>query len=186
LNLFPKIGINFLNGWIYFTFYLIIFGLILSTCPEKVRERLYDKSLWDKKTKLITAIGKIFSIVNIVMIIFGKLAIDAIEFYIGTILYLFGLSLLVVSIINYRDAPLNQPITKGLYKFSRNPQLISVFITFTGMLLVIGSWINLGFLCITIICTHFSILGEEKSLEKQYGESYLEYKQQVPRYFIFY
>jgi protein-S-isoprenylcysteine O-methyltransferase Ste14 len=36
------------------------------------------------------------------------------------------------------------------------------------------------------MCSHFSILGEEKALIDQYGESYLEYQEQVSRYFLFF
>lgn len=186
MDLFPRLGVGLLNGWLYFAFYLIIFVITMSTCPEDVRKRLYDRSLWDKKTKIITAIGKSFSFVNIVMILFGALQVGSIEFVIGTIVYLIGLSLLVMSIINYRNAPLDRPITNGFYKISRNPQMVSLYIMFAGMILVIGSWINLIVLCISITCSHFSILGEESSLTEQYGESYLDYKKKVARYFIFF
>ena len=54
------------------------------------------------------------------------------------------------------------------------------------MVIVIGSWINLIFLCIAMKCAHFSILGEEKVLIEQYGEIYFEYKEQVPWYFLFF
>ena len=77
-------------------------------------------------------------------------------------------------------------LKRKLYKISRNPQILMIFIMFAGMILIISSWINLIFLSITIICTHFSILGEEKALTEQYGESYVEYKKQVARYFLFF
>ncbi len=186
MNLFPVLGLGLLNGWIYFAFYLIVFIITMSTCSSEVRKRLYDRSLWDKKTKIITAVGKIFSFVNIMMILFGALQIGNIEFIIGTIVYLIGLSLLVMSIINYKNAPLGKPIKNGFYKISRNPQMVSLYVLFTGMILTIGSWINLIFLCVTIICAHFSVLGEESALTEQYGESYLEYKKKVARYFVFF
>ena len=97
-----------------------------------------------------------------------------------------GLALLVVSIINYRDAPLDKPITKGIYKISRNPQMVSLYVLFMGMTLIIGSWFNLILLGISMICAHFSILGEEAALKEQFGESYVEYMEKVPRYFLFF
>ncbi len=186
MNLFPDIGFRLLNGWIYFAFYMIVFIITMSTCSKDVRKRLYDRSSWDRKTKRITALGKTFSFVNIIMILFGALQIGNIEFFIGNLVYLIGLSLLVISILNYRNAPSGKPIINGLYKISRNPQMISLYILFTGMILTIGSWINLNFLFVSIICSHFSILGEEKALIEQYGESYINYNSQVPRYFIFF
>lgn len=186
MNIVPDIGFKLLNGWIYFAFYLIVFIITMSTCSKDVRRRLYDRSLWDRKTKIITAVGKTFSLTNIIMILFGALKIGSVEFFIGNLVYLAGLSLLVISIINYRNAPLDKPIMNGLYKISRNPQMISLYILFIGMILIIGSWLNLTFLLVSIICSHFSILGEEKALIEQYDESYINYKKQVPRYFIFF
>jgi protein-S-isoprenylcysteine O-methyltransferase Ste14 len=184
MELIPKINFGLINGWIYFISYIVVFILVMTTCPKEVRKRLYDRSLWDKKTKIITTIGKLFSFANIIMILFGVIQFFTVEFIIGTILYMIGLIGLVIAIINYRNAPLDKPIIRRLYKVSRNPQIIMIYILFTGMVLIISSWINLIFLFISFICTHFSILGEEKALTEQYGEIYLEYKKQVPRYFL--
>jgi len=186
MDLIPEIRFGLINGWIYFVFYLVVFIIIMSTCSKEVRKRLYDRSLWDKKTKIITAIGKLFSFANIIMIFFGVIQYRTVEFIVGTILYSIGLIGLVIAIINYRNAPLDKPITRKLYKISRNPQIVMLYLIIAGMILVIGSWINLIFLFISVICAHFSILGEEKALTGQYGESYLNYKKQVPRYFLFF
>ena len=186
MKLLPELRWGLYNGWIFFLFYMIIFIITMSKCSKDVKKRLYDRSLWDKKTKIITAFGKSFSFINIIVICFSVLVIGNIEFFIGMICYSIGLLLLVMSIINYRNAPLDQPIKNGFYKISRNPQMVSIYIMFAGMILVIGSWINLVFLGVSIICSHFSILGEEHALTQQYGESYLKYKKRVARYFIFF
>jgi protein-S-isoprenylcysteine O-methyltransferase Ste14 len=59
--------------------------------------------------------------------------------------------------------------------------MIGIFVLFFGMVLVIGSIVNLVFLVISIVFNHFAVLGEEAALEQQYGESYLEYKNKIPR-----
>ena len=186
MNVLPQLEIGLLNGWLFFALYLVVFGITMKSCPPTVRRRLYDRSLWSRRTKLLTVIGKMFSLLNILMIIFGVLVLENIEFNAGSVLYLLGLVILIRGIIDYRDAPLNEPITVGLYKYSRNPQILGVFVAFLGMVLVIGSWINVVFLIIAVIFSHFSILGEEFSLEQQYGESYLQFKKKIPRYFLFF
>jgi protein-S-isoprenylcysteine O-methyltransferase Ste14 len=55
-----------------------------------------------------------------------------------------------------------------------------------GFSFMVGSWIVLALLLIRIVMNHFRILGEEKALEVQYGDAYLEYKKSVPRYFVFF
>jgi protein-S-isoprenylcysteine O-methyltransferase Ste14 len=181
----PDLRIGLLNGWIFFAFYLIVFIAVMKTCPKEVRKRLYDRKGWTKIQITFTVIGKLFSFINIGIILLAPLQ-WGVSFIIGVILYTVGLTGLVAAIIHYRDSPLDEPITKGLYKVSRNPQMVSLFVLFVGMVFVIGSWINLLFCVISIFCSHFSILGEEKRLKEQYGESYLEYKRQVPRYFVFF
>jgi protein-S-isoprenylcysteine O-methyltransferase Ste14 len=186
MDFFPRFEIGLLNGWIYFVIYLIVFGITLRTCSTDVRKWLYDRSLWNRKIKIITAIGKLFSFANMVMLFFSTLVIGNPEFIIGTILFLIGLTLLVSSIINFRNAPLDKPITMGFYKFSRNPQMVGLYIMFARMVLVIGSWLGLIFLGVSMMCSHFSLIGEEKSLEQQYGQSYLANRKQVARYFFFF
>lgn len=185
MEFIPDLRMGLFNGWIFFAFYLVVFILVMSTCSKEVRSRLYDRKGWTKPQITFTVIGKIFSLLNIGMILLSPIILE-IPFIIGVILYGLGLTGLVTSVIHYRDSPLYEPITKGVYKVSRNPQMISLFVLFAGMILVIGSWINVLFLGISISCSHFSILGEEKRLAEQYGESYLDYKRQVPRYFVFF
>jgi len=92
----------------------------------------------------------------------------------------------LIALFNFKKSPFNEPITNGLYKISRNPQLVMMYIVSLGNCLAIGSWTALILFILSIIAGHFRILGEEKRLTEQYGESYLKYKKKVPRYFIFF
>lgn len=72
--------------------------------------------------------------------------------------------------------------TKGLYKISRNPiyfgfnliTLSSIIYFINPIILVPGIY--------SIVVYHLIIIGEEKFLEKAFGEAYLEYKKKVRRY----
>jgi protein-S-isoprenylcysteine O-methyltransferase Ste14 len=74
-------------------------------------------------------------------------------------------------------------VSTGLYKITRNPMYL-------GMLLLLIAWsIHLGvltpFLLLPIfvwVLTIQQIIPEEKILEKNFGESYLNYKQKVRRW----
>lgn len=74
-------------------------------------------------------------------------------------------------------------VTKGAYKFSRNPMYLGF------LLLVLSWWVYLGELISFLGCiffvfymTKFQILSEEKALEKLFGEQYKSYKSQVRRW----
>ncbi len=76
-------------------------------------------------------------------------------------------------------------IQTGPYRVSRNPQIVG------GSLLVIGSavlwpsWYALGWVVLYGVVAHLMVLTEEEHLCKVYGEEYVGYCEQVPRYLGF-
>jgi protein-S-isoprenylcysteine O-methyltransferase Ste14 len=104
---------------------------------------------------------------------------------VGLVLYVIGILGLVVAMFNYKDTPLDQPVTKGVYKISRHPQIVSLFIMLLGICIAIGSWPALIALLLSKLFQHFGILAEEEVCLKRYGESYRAFMERVPRYFLF-
>ena len=75
----------------------------------------------------------------------------------------------------------NQLEVTGIYKYSRNPQLIgygSMLFSF-----VIGdlSYLTIIWFILYIIAAHFMIKSEEEFLTRKYGEAYLDYCRKTPR-----
>jgi protein-S-isoprenylcysteine O-methyltransferase Ste14 len=73
--------------------------------------------------------------------------------------------------------------TGGIYQYSRNPMYASFIFLNTATFLYLPSLLLLGVMIYGMVVHHFIILGEEKFLENQFGEAYLNYKAKVPRYF---
>lgn len=186
MDLFPALKLGWLNGWILLAIEVGIQGSLLLAFPKPVVTRLFDRSSWSRKQKLLTVFGKIFVLFCLILIVFTPLNISSACFVVGLILYAAGVIGLVVAMFNFKDTPLGEPVEKGLYRISRHPQLVSLFIAFTGMCLAIGSWLALILLVISRIFEHFGILGEEEMCLKQYGEAYRAYFKRVPRYFMFF
>ncbi len=186
MDLFPALSIGWLNGWIFQVIFFISFGIFLLTCSKEVISRLYDEEGWNKLQQRFTKIAKIFGLIALILFIFTPLNIGTLEFIIGVVLIVTGTIGFLIAINNFKNSPINKPITTGLYKISRNPQLVMMYLTSLGNCLVIGSWTALIIFCLSIIAGHFRILGEEKRLTEQYGDSYLEYKKKIPRYLIFF
>jgi len=186
LEFIPKLELGWFNGWIFLMVHVVLQAIFILTCSKEVKVRLFDRGTgWTKMQKTFTLIGKIFGLINIIIIILSPLKFGYIEFIIGLIIFLIGLTGLVISILNFKNAPFDKPITRGLYKVSRNPQIVMVYIIFLGYTLLIGSWLSMIILLFSFMGQHFSLLGEERRLTEQYGNSYLEYKKKVPRYFLF-
>ena len=73
--------------------------------------------------------------------------------------------------------------TRGIYKISRNPMYLSFFFLNTATFLFLPSVLLFVVMIYGMVVHHFIILGEERYLENEFGDTYRKYKRQVPRYF---
>jgi hypothetical protein len=72
----------------------------------------------------------------------------------------------------------------GPYSMSRNPLYVFSSIGAFGIGMMTGSLtVSLVLAVLCYIAFHFVILAEEGYLEKSFGETYLAYKREVPRFF---
>ncbi len=186
MELFPTLEIGWFNGWILLALEFLIQGLLLLIFPKEVVSRLFDRSGWSKKQRGFTILGKVFSLACLILIFLTPLKINSRVFIGGLILYAVGLAGLVIAMLNFKDTSLDQPVTKGVYKLSRHPQIVSLFVLFLGICIAIGSWLALFALVISKLLQHFGILAEEEICLRRYGEPYRTYLKQIPRYFLFF
>lgn len=185
MELMPTLELGWLNGWILLGIENLIQGLLLLIFPRDVVARLFDRSGWNVKQRTFLIAGKVFSLACLVLIIFTPLKLHSSIFAAGMILYTLGLTGLVVAMLNFKDTPPDQPVTKGLYKISRHPQIVALFVLFLGICLAIGSWAAVLMLVMSRLLQHFSILAEEEVCLQRYGDPYREFMERVPRYFLF-
>jgi protein-S-isoprenylcysteine O-methyltransferase Ste14 len=186
MQLMPKLEIGLLNGWILLAIDFLIQGGLLLIFPKDVVARLFDRSGWSEKQKVFTILGKVFSLICLILITLTPLKPDSTVFLVGIIVYATGLAGLAAAMLSFKNTPPDQPVTKGVYRISRHPQIVALFIIFFGMCLAIGSWVALFMLIMSRLFQHFGILAEEEVCVKRYGESYRAYMERVPRYFVFF
>ncbi len=97
---------------------------------------------------------------------------------VGAIILLVGLIQIVYA--RTRKAGL---VTTGLYRYVRHPQHLGIAIMSFGFLMLNEGGIRIGdVIAWTLVVFLYVLLGdsEEQSLEKEFGESYLNYKRKVP------
>lgn len=100
----------------------------------------------------------------------------------GAAVYMAGLLLLIVSVVNFASPAENGFQQKGLYRVSRNPMYLAYFVFFMGCALLLQSLLLLAFVCVFQITAHWIILAEERWCVQTFGEAYLEYMKKVRRY----
>lgn len=183
MNFIPEIRLSLINGIIPFGIYLVVFVITIFSFPKKHRLRLYDRTSWTREQMIYTLISKIFALFDIILIIFSAITNKPYLLIIGTILFICGISVMVSALITFCKSPLNNPITKGLYKYSRNPQMLGIWTVFFSIGIMTDSIISIMLLIMNIIFSHQYIKAEEQSCIRKYGDEYIEYLKSKPRYF---
>ena len=75
-------------------------------------------------------------------------------------------------------------LTRGPYRFSRNPMYVAELVLWLGWAILYGSIvIFVALLVMAQLMNKRVVAREERDLEARFGESYLEYKNKVPRWF---
>jgi protein-S-isoprenylcysteine O-methyltransferase Ste14 len=83
----------------------------------------------------------------------------------------------------YPSAKPNKLHTKGVFRYTRNPMYLGFAIGFTGLAILTSSFVNFILPVIFIIIMDKGYVRfEEKVLEREFGEDYIEYKNRVRRW----
>jgi protein-S-isoprenylcysteine O-methyltransferase Ste14 len=73
-------------------------------------------------------------------------------------------------------------VTRGLYRCSRNPIYLGLFIGLFGMLLVVPTWLSLALLVGAVLGVGRQVREEEVFLTRAYGGEYRAYAARVGRF----
>jgi protein-S-isoprenylcysteine O-methyltransferase Ste14 len=120
-----------------------------------------------------------------------RINLDALA-VLGALLCLLGLFMLGATIKLFIDIgrgtlapwdPTQKLVTRGLYAHVRNPMITGVLIALLGEAMVLHSvpifiWFIVGF----VVNHIYFIASEEPGLMARFGQEYLEYKKNVPRW----
>lgn len=185
MEFLPELRLGWSNGWVYLVFFYSLFGLFLLTCPKPIIKKLYSVKGWSRREYIFSALGKPFSLVILGLIVFSSLKFSVFVFWFGSAVYLAGFIIMFIALFTYRTVPADQPVQAGIYQLSRNPQWLGLVLMFAGTCVACGNGLALLFFSVGIVFYHFRILGEERACLKSYGQTYKDYCDSVPRYFLF-
>jgi len=186
MTLFPNLEFGLFNGWILIVIFFGAYGIMLISFPKNVVTRLYDRSDQPKRQIVRRLFVVVLVLLWFIMVSLTPLNVGGAVFIIGISTYSLGLIGFLIALENYKNTPIDQPVIGGLYRISRHPQQVSISIAFLGVGIAIGSWLAFAFMILGVIGAHKKILAEEAACLEQYGESYKDYLERIPRYFLFF
>jgi protein-S-isoprenylcysteine O-methyltransferase Ste14 len=183
MTLQPEFELGLWNGW-WFTliYWLITAGFLASFRRETIR-RLTDAPEFSAGVKLVVQFEKNLYVAPMVYAAWTSIKFGTVWCYAGLPLFALGMAGYAVSLANYGSTPAGEPIVKGIYRYSRHPMYVTSFLAWMGAGLATASWLILSANLVLFALMHFTNQIEERECVRQYGDSYREYLERVPRYF---
>jgi len=179
--------IGLYNLWLIFVGIGIFAGIVM-TIGDKLRGvKIENKE--DHANAKVTIVSMFPLLAFLGVTIFTPIVTGTL-FWVGCVLIVLTGIIYILSIMAFVKAKKGLT-TIGIYKISRNPMYIAMFLIFIGFILMAWQFsLEMGILMIivtilNITATHWMVLGEESFLENKYKKQYIGYKQSVHRYLLF-
>jgi protein-S-isoprenylcysteine O-methyltransferase Ste14 len=186
MSLVPAFEIGIWNAWILqvLFFLTLIVPNILMSKEGKERTKRATEPIPYSKTQKILAYSTHIVIMPFTVLysIFLPLKIGTAWLYVGLVLFALALVMSVITSVNYATTPLDEPVSKGVYRISRHPIYLNGFVVYMGIGIATASWVILLCAILWIGLFHFVLPSEERFLLEKYGDSYREYMNRTPKW----
>ncbi len=190
MSLIPEFELGLWNAWIFMGSFVLVTAVLTTLIYryvwkdewKKAMGRLYIVPPSNKTEKRLSYIVYPGMLALIIYSVFLPLKLDTVWFYVGLLIYLLGVIFDIMAGVSFATTPLDKPVTKGVYRISRNPQDFFGFLIFMGMGIACASWLFLLFLMISIIIGDRGHIAEERFCLEKYGDAYREYMNRTPRW----
>ena len=179
----PPLELGLLNGWI-FTACLVL---------RHPAMRLINKEVWQKvgaparmplssRERCLALLATAAKWCVFAYSVFLPLKVGTMWFRVGLPIALAGAAIYTVVWVNFATTPIDEPVTKGLYRYSRHPMRVVPLLTLVGVSLATSSWL------LILLSLAFAALScaaappDERFWLAKYGPAYREYLDRTPRW----
>ena len=180
MSLIPDFELGLWNAWIFIIPLIVVWFVGIKFLFSK---RMPDSpSLKRRKDKIIMQILMVTMFTSFFYSIFLPLKLGTIWLSIGLLIYLAGMVFVTIAMIDFATTPIDKPVTKGIYRYSRNPMFIGFFLVYLGIAVACISWVYLVITILFILIMHYISPFEEAITLGHYGKAYKEYMKRAPKW----
>ncbi|MFC1935397.1 methyltransferase family protein [Chloroflexota bacterium] len=187
MSLLSEISIGWEYAWWFPAVYALITIVVITIHGRAFVKRFFrfPESTSFKGKIPTTLSATLFGRVLMICSVFVPLQLNTVWFWIGVLIFTVGAILTTLAMIDFATTPHDQPVTKGMYRISRNPVQVLAMIMWVGVGIAATSWIVIVASLLLAIVSFPSFLVQERSCLKLYGNAYYEYIRSTPRYLFF-
>jgi len=189
MSLIPAFGIGVWNAWIFMLVYaalqvaLPMLRMLINKYGSKHTPKPTDPLPYTKTEKRIEL--STYTILGLLLIysVFLPLKLHMPWLYLGLAIFLLGMVTAQSAGLSWRDrTAVNQPVTRGIYRFSRHPMYLGMMLQMLGTGIAAASWIFLLLAIVLIMFLNILATPEERYCLQNYGNAYREYMNRTPRW----
>jgi protein-S-isoprenylcysteine O-methyltransferase Ste14 len=183
MTLIPVFKIGIWNAWIFVIIFLIP-TFVLPFLNNLVHKKLSNPT--DMKVsaseKVVGYIATIIIYMVFIYAIFLPFKLGTAWFYAGLFIFLLAMISLISACISFFKTSIDEPVTRGIYRYSRHPFYLSNILVSIGIGIATASWIILLVSMVFLILANIVAIYEEYRCIERYGKTYKKYLNTVPRW----
>jgi len=182
MSLIPAFEVGLWNAWIFLIPYLYIhFGLSRLIVDRNATLFAWPSYTRSEKRFLGTLMLVFFG--AWVYSIFLPIQLGMAWFYAGLAVYLVGMVFVTMAMLSFSTTPLEEPVSKGIYRASRHPMNLGLCLALAGTGIASASWVLLLCTAVWIILQGVILeKSEERMCLEKFGDAYREYMERTPRW----
>ncbi len=143
MSLIPEFELGLWNAWILMLPFLLLWLSFLFLNKERMED---EQAAWkrvDKKMKKSNITVQLTFFGALIYSVFLPLKLETTLLWIGLFIYMIGIIFLTMAVLVFTATPKDRPVTKGIYRISRNPMYLGGFMIFIGVGIACVSWVFL-------------------------------------------
>ncbi|MDD1776477.1 MAG: isoprenylcysteine carboxylmethyltransferase family protein, partial [Candidatus Methanomethylicus sp.] len=188
MSIIPAFELGWWNAWILMSCAMLPDLLIYALSGRLVNKDALNKGaanvpMPNRSERIASTIASLLPFAAIFYSIFLPLAADPSWLLTGIGTYLLGMIIRTAAIFDFLRTDVDKPVTKGTYRFSRNPQYLGMFLVLAGVGIAGSSWLLILVALAFLALLNASIVAEERYCLQRYGEAYREYMDSTHRWF---
>ena len=181
MSLTPAFEIGVWNAWIFMAYLLLSFIPFIYIAIKKSVPSVEESGL-SRVAKIFASSSKLLLFPAMVYSIFLPMKLGTAWFYVGLPITLIGLIAYTIVLVNWATTPLDNQVSRGLYRYSRHPMYVTMFVFLLGLGIVTASWVLLLLFIVFVVGCVVFVNVEEQGCLKKYGNAYREYMNRTPRW----
>ena len=178
--LIPAFELGLWNAWILMLPFLLLWLSFMFLNKEKMESPAWERI--DKKMKKSSITVQLTWFGALIYSVFLSLKLETALLWIGLFIYMMGFIFLTLAVLVFTATPKDRPVTKGIYRISRNPMNLGGFMIFIGVGIACVSWIFLISAVVFILLMRKFVVYEEAICIGKYGDAYVEYRNKTPKW----